>query len=152
MTFWITLKKKFEHYLHDHLEELNDQFALIDFSLQDIETYLFNYLRKNHADKVSHVKTYTEEKLEDYIINKMSGYLSSIPKAIRPKKNQYDEYSFVFEGYACWDSSEEDIFITDEIKKDEREVASIYIKFSFNHRLIDIHYYNTYKEKYDTEE
>ncbi|WP_347298160.1 hypothetical protein [Dolosigranulum savutiense] len=145
-------KKEFEHHIHDHLNELNDQYNLIDFSLRDIETYLFHYLRKNHADKVSHVKTYTEEKLEDYIINKMSGYLSSIPKAIRPKKNQYDEYSFVFEGYACWDASEEDIFITDEIKKDEHEVASIYIIFSFNHPLIDIHYYNAYKEKYNMEE
>ena len=145
-------KKEFEHHIHDHLNELNDQYNLIDFSLRDIETYLFHYLRKNHADKVSHVKTYTEEKLEDYIISKMSGYLSSIPKAIRPAKNQYDEYYFTFEGYACWDASEEDIFITDEIRKDAHEVASIYIIFSFNHPLIDIHYYNAHREKYDTED
>lgn len=146
------VKKKLEHHIHDHLDELNDQYALIEFHLRDIEIYLFHYLRKNHADKASHVKTYIEEKLKDYIISRMSGYLSSIPKAIRPVKNQYDEYSFTFEGYACWDSSEEDIFITDEIREDEREVATIYLISSFNHPLIAIHYYNAYRKKYDTEE
>lgn len=145
-------KKEFEHHIHEHLDELNDQFALIKFSLRDIEIYLFHYLRENHADKLLHVQMYTEEKLDDYIISKMAEYLSNIPKAIRPVKNQFDEYSFIFEGYAYWDSSEEDIFITDEIGEDEREVATIYLIFEFNHPLIDIHYYNAYRKKYDTEE
>lgn len=145
-------KKELEYHIHEHLDELNDQFALIEFSLRDIEIYLFHYLRKNHLNKLAHAQMYIEEKLDDYIISKMSEYLSSIPKAIRPAKNQLDEYSFIFEGYACWDALEEDIFITDEIRKDAHEVASIYIIFSFNHPLIDIHYYNAHREKYDTEE
>lgn len=142
-------KKELEHHLHDNLDELNNQYNLIEFPLRDIEIYLFHYLRNNHADKVRHVQTYTEEKLKDYIISRMSEYLSGIPKAIHPVKNQYDEYSFAFEGYACWDSSDEDIFITDEIGGDEREVATIYIVFAFNHPLIDIHYYNAHRKKYD---
>lgn len=140
-------KKELEHHIHEHLDELNDQFSLIEFSLRDIEIYLFHYLRENHADKMLHVQMYIEEKLDDYIISKMSEYLSSIPKAIRPVKNQFDEYSFIFEGYACWNASEEDIFITDEIGEDEREVATIYLIFGFNHPLIDIHYYNAYRKK-----
>ena len=139
--------------IHNHLDDLNEQYDLTEFAHRDIETYLMQYVILNHQDVVKPLQDYVTKTVKDYILNKAVEYLNTqlpyVPKHISPSRVDKASYRCSFNGYVCCDALNDDFFISAEKPVGRREKAGIYIVFDFDHPLFAISYYNNYQDKYN---
>lgn len=146
-------KDVLEEIIHDHLDDLNEQYNLHEFAYRDIETYLMQYVILNHQDVIKPLQDYVTKTVKDYILDKAVEYLNTqlpyVPEHIHPSRVDKGSYHCSFNGYVCENALNDDFFISAEKPVGRREKAGIYIVFDFDHPLFAISYYNNYQDKYN---
>lgn len=146
-------KDALEGLIQDHLDDLNEQYSLYEFTYRDIETYLMQYVILNHQNVIKPLQDYVTEKVKEYILDKTVDYLNTqlpyVPKHISPSRIDKGSYRCSLNGYVCCDALNDDFFISAEKPVGKREKAGIYIVFDFDHPLFAISYYNNYQDKHN---